>query len=127
MDSSRFKLAARSLALIFGCFLLAPILVLEVFLSRTAGPVLPTALLVFGFPCGALLYFARTGRRDWRAGLVVPILVIFQVVAVLASLHMWPHSRVSHVALCVAVSWAVLLAGHYLIRRRPQSRAAEHL
>ena len=119
--------------MICGCLLLALTFWIQVFLTeagRGTGHLTATilcnlaALFLFGFPCGVLLNFARTGRRVWRAGLVVPALAIVQDVAVLAALRIPPHSRISHALLSVAASWAVLLVGHHLFRRRPQSLSA---
>jgi hypothetical protein len=125
VKSSRLKLAARALALICGCFLLTLTFWIQVFLTESGrAPGHLTALFLFGFPCGVLLNFARTGRRVWLAGLVVPALAIVQDVAVLAALRIWLHSRINHAVLSVAASWAVLLVGHHLFRRRPQSLSA---
>ena len=125
MNSTRLKLAARALAMICGCLLLALTFWIQVFLTEAGrGTGHLTALFLFGFPCGVLLNFARTGRRVWRAGLVVPALAIVQDVAVLVALRIPPHSRISHALLSVAASWALLLVGHHFFRRRPQSLSA---
>ena len=66
--------------MICGCLLLALTFWIQVFLTeagRGPGHLTATflchlvALFLFGFPCGVLLNFARTGRRVWLAGLVV--------------------------------------------------------
>jgi hypothetical protein len=133
VNSTRLKLAARALAMICGCLLLALTFWIQVFLTeagRGTGHLTATflchltALFLFGFPCGVLLNFARTGRRVWLAGLVVPALAIVQDVSVLVALRISPHSRISHALLSVAASWAVLLVGHHFFRRRPQSLSA---
>ncbi len=125
MASPGLRVLARALALICGCFLLLPLLMIQAFLTEAGGaPGYLTALLVVGFPCGLLLNFARTGRGDWRAGLFVPGLAVVQVVAVLAALQFWPHSRISHSVTSVAASWAVLLIGFYSLRLSQRSHAA---
>lgn len=125
MDSPGLKIAARALALICGCLLLAPTLMIQLFLTEPGGgpDFLLAAFLLFGFSCGVLLNFARSGRLVWRAGLVVPVLAIVQDVAILAALDIWPDSRLSHAVFSIAASWAVLLVGYHLFRRRPQSHA----
>jgi hypothetical protein len=125
MKPPGLRFCARVLALICGGLLLAPVLAAEIFLSDThGGQIFLIALLGFGFPCGVLLNFARSGRIAWSAGWVVPVLAIVQSAAVLTALRTWPDSRFGHVVLSVAASWAVLVAVHHRVRRQTSARIA---
>lgn len=113
------RVLMRPAAALVGIALLAPVLFLEMF-SGDVGwtPGLGLALLLVGGPCGAFLYFARTGRWSWGSLLVVPLLALAQAAAVLSSVARFPHSPAAHLASAVAASWLVALTVH-TARTRP--------
>jgi hypothetical protein len=70
------------------------------------------AFMLIGAPCGALLFFARTGHWAWGPVLAVPILAAVQSVSVLTALPAFPHSPAMHVAAALTTSLLFILAIH---------------
>jgi len=110
MGSLAIRHAMRVVAALCGIALLAPLLLLEMFMGDTGwSPGIVLGVIAFGAPCGLFLYFARTGQHSWYAGLVPPLVALAQSAAILAAVANFPHHPGAHLVSGVVASWLVVL------------------